>query len=262
MKRLAMNYLKLEFPSKVLNHQVAVDILIPEGPSPNQGWPTLYLLHGHGESNSIWMRYTQLEHYVRYDAAVPLAVIMPNASNSFYTDSGYGNYWTYVSEELPEHMENMFHLDARRENRFAAGFSMGGFGAFKLALNKPERFAGAYSISGALDNLMKPLGAGEEALAERRELLFGNRQDFSGSVNDLETLAIRLGSHGGAIPELVMYCGENDFLIEANRTFDAFLTKHGIEHSYFETEEDGHTHRFANRMLLDILKAIKEKIVP
>lgn len=239
-----------------------IDMLIPQGPAPEHGWPTLYLLHGYGESNSHWMRFTQLEHLVQHDAKIPIAVVMPNVSNSFYTDSPYGNYWTYVSQELPRQVSQLFHIDSRRENTFVAGFSMGGFGTFKLALNKPNHFAAAYSISGALGNLMEPMTTiGEDALAGRRELLFGPEQDFKGSVNDLESLALSLGTDGNPTPELVMYCGDQDFLIESNRAFDAFLTAHNIAHTYIESQQDGHTHRFANRVILEILKDIKQKII-
>lgn len=256
-----LNYVKTEFRSEALHCQVVMDMLIPQGPAPEHGWPILYLLHGFGESNSHWMRFTQLEHLVQYDAKIPLAIVMPNVSNSFYTDSAYGNYWTYVSEEIPEHINQLFHIDNRRENTFVAGFSMGGFGAFKLALNKPNHFAAAYSISGALDNLMKPMTIGEDALAGRRELLFGAEQNFKGSVNDLETLSQSLGSNKNPTPELAMYCGDQDFLIDFNRSFHTFLTINNIPHTYIESEREGHTHRFANVVLLEILKDIKQKII-
>ena len=71
---------------------------------------------------------------------------------SFYTDEAYGGrYWTFVSEELPELVGRFFRVSERREDTFVAGLSMGGYGALKLALRQPERFAAAASLSGALD---------------------------------------------------------------------------------------------------------------
>ena len=64
----------------------------------------------------------------------------------------YGKkYWTFVSDELPQIARSFFHLSDKREDNFVAGLSMGGYGAFKLALNHPDRFAAAASLSGALD---------------------------------------------------------------------------------------------------------------
>ncbi|WP_147306764.1 hypothetical protein [Paenibacillus taihuensis] len=56
-------------------------------PPPEHGWPTLYLLHGYSEGNSLFMRYTIIEHLLKWDVPTPLAVVMPAASNSFCTDS-------------------------------------------------------------------------------------------------------------------------------------------------------------------------------
>lgn len=42
-------------------------------------------------------------------------------------------------------------LSEKREDNFIAGHSMGGYGSFKIALLKPESFAAAASLSGALD---------------------------------------------------------------------------------------------------------------
>ncbi|REE92778.1 putative esterase [Paenibacillus taihuensis] len=57
-----------------------------------------------------------------------------------------------MAHELPQRVESMFRLSSRREDRFIAGFSMGGFGVLKTALNPPDRYAAAFSISGTLLN--------------------------------------------------------------------------------------------------------------
>ncbi|WP_160724963.1 alpha/beta hydrolase [Bacillus sp. USDA818B3_A] len=257
---MRMNYLKTEFLSTSLGHQVCVDILVPEGPPPEGGWPILYLLHGYSEGNSLLMRYTQIEHMVKWDVNVPLVVVMPGASNSFYTDSPYGNYWTYISKELPERVEALLHISSRRENQFVAGFSMGGFGALKTAFHFPDRFGGVFSISGAVGDFFDtPEVNGVDALAGRRELFFGKREDFDGSANDLKSLALRMNAAEGPNPELVLYCGKNDFLIEANRSFHAYLEENDIKHRYVENEGT-HSHTYANQQLLDILQTIKSRI--
>ena len=55
------------------------------------------------------------------------------------------------SEELPRVMGAFFRFSDRREDTFVAGLSMGGYGALKLALRHPDRFAAAASLSGAVD---------------------------------------------------------------------------------------------------------------
>lgn len=91
--------------------------------------PTLYLLHGLSDDHTIWLRRTSIERYV---ASMGLAVVMPAVHRSFYTDMDKGyRYWTFISEELPALARSFFPLSDKREDNFAAGLSMGGYGAFK-----------------------------------------------------------------------------------------------------------------------------------
>ena len=62
-----------------------------------------------------------------------------------------GRYWDYVAEELPEIVGNFFRISQDPSKTYVAGLSMGGYGAMKLALTHPDRFAAAATLSGALD---------------------------------------------------------------------------------------------------------------
>lgn len=115
----------------------------------HQKFPVLYLLHGLSDDHTMWQRATSIERYV---SVLNLAVVMPTVYRGFYTDMKHGHaYWTFISEELPHIAESLFPVSGRREDRFAAGLSMGGYGAFKLGLRNPGRFAAVASLSGALD---------------------------------------------------------------------------------------------------------------
>ena len=81
-----------------------------------------------------------------------MAVIMPEVQRSFYCDMTNGpRYFTYIVDELPALCQRLFRVSARREDNFVAGLSMGGYGAMKAALSRPERYAAAASFSGAVD---------------------------------------------------------------------------------------------------------------
>ena len=92
-----------------------------------------------------------------------MAVVMPAVDRSFYTDmSQRGNrYWTYISEELPSVARFLFPISGARKDNFVAGLSMGGYGAMKLGLTFPDRFAAAASLSGALDVSQLLKGSGK-----------------------------------------------------------------------------------------------------
>jgi pimeloyl-ACP methyl ester carboxylesterase len=114
-----------------------------------RGHPTLWLLHGLSDDESVWSRLTSIERYV---APLGLSVVMPNVNRSFYANmrSGY-RYWDFVSQELLEKVRGFFPLSSAREDNFVAGLSMGGYGALKLAFTLPEQFAAAASLSGVTD---------------------------------------------------------------------------------------------------------------
>jgi S-formylglutathione hydrolase FrmB len=105
----------------------------------------------------------------------------------------------------------LFPLSHEREDTFVAGLSMGGYGAFKLALRCPEKFAAAASLSGALD-LVSRLSHFKKDF----DLIFG------GAIppeEDLFPLAERLAASEGPKPKLYQACGTEDYLFDGNRKF-------------------------------------------
>ena len=163
-----MAFFDCHFFSDALGLTVSAHVLIPQESTRQIGmesrparaaYPTLYLLHGLSDDHTIWMRRTSIE---RYAAAKNIAVVMPAVGRSFYQDMASGpRYWTYLSEELPRLMRQFFPLSSLREDNFAAGLSMGGYGALRLGLACPERFAAAASLSGALDLAGRLAAAGK-----------------------------------------------------------------------------------------------------
>src|SRR4030095_9474870 len=100
---------------------------------------TLYLLHGHSDDHTAWQRYTSIE---RYAEDLNLVVVMPAVHLSFYNDMAHGGkYWQFISEEVPALARDIFPLSAERKDNYVAGLSMGGYGAFKMALTHQARYA-------------------------------------------------------------------------------------------------------------------------
>ena len=163
-----------------------------------------------------------------------LAVVMPNVHRSFYADmkSG-GRYWEFVSEELPQIVKSFFPVSSRREDTFAAGLSMGGYGAFKLALRCPEKFAAAASLSGAAD--IYGFWSGKDDFDKDMNLIFGTKEEFLNSENDLFKLSLELKESGRNIPMLFQACGTEDFLYEGNLKFRDHLRNLDYDLHYQES---------------------------
>jgi putative tributyrin esterase len=196
---------------------------------------TLYLLHGHSDDHTAWQRYTSIE---RYAEILNLAVVMPAVHLSFYNDMAHGGkYWQFISQEVPTLVRDMFALSSKREDNFVAGLSMGGYGAFKMALTHPDRFAAAASLSGAVDisEVVRVKKEDPENKAWREEMrtVFGDLTKVPGSKHDLFALARKVAK-SPIKPRLYQCCGTEDDLYPQNIRFRDAIQKLTIDLTYEE----------------------------
>lgn len=238
-----MALIQCRFFSDVLGLSTSMTVILPEtthtqigmqGQSSSGPHPTLYLLHGMSDDDTIWLRRTSIERYV---SNLGLAVVMPQVDLSFYTDMAEGNrYWTFISEELPAKCRSFFPLSSRREDNLVAGLSMGGYGAFKLALRRPDMFAAAASLSGAL-NMSRRIedDAVEGSAGSLFRRIFGP-DGPAGTDNDLLHLLdnFRSEEQRHQAPMLYQCCGTEDFLYEDNLTFRDACQSAGMKLTYEE----------------------------
>lgn len=255
-----MAFLQANIYSNVLGMEVMMNVILPQrtekliGTSTagnSEDVPVLYLLHGMGGNHSVWERRTNIERYV---SDLGLAVIMPSTDLGWYADTQYDmNYWTFLSEELPKICHELFpQLSQKREKTFAAGLSMGGYGAFKLGLRQPERFAAIASLSGPLN-----IGARVDDLLLLRgeaywEGVFGPLQDFKGSEHDLLHLLDQAINEGKELPDIFLACGEQDPLLHASQDVSARLARAKIPH-FFETATGNHDWLFWDQWIQKVI---------
>lgn len=213
-----MALIQCQFYSEVLNLSTSMTVILPQTSTKVGKFQTLYLLHGLSDDDTIWTRRTSIERYVE---PLGLAVVMPQVHRSYYTDMKYGTkYWTFLTEELPSLARSFFPLSDAREDNFVAGLSMGGYGAFKWALNRPEQFSAAASLSGALDIVSRINKADNE---EVFRLAFGD-EDVTETEHDLLSLIEK--THTNQLkPMLYQCCGTEDFLYEDNIRFKELCEK-------------------------------------
>lgn len=249
---------EVNFLSEVLTIRSTMYVLLPQrtraemkGKRPPK-YRTLYLLHGHSDDYTAWMRWSSIEKYVE---GLDLAVVMPAVNLSFYTDMAHGGkYWHFISEEVPAVVREMFSLSSRRENNFVAGLSMGGYGAFKLALTCPDRYAAAASLSGAVDirEVVKAHGHPEdEAWLEDMRNVFGDLGKVPGSKHDLFALAKKV-ARAPVKPRLYQCCGTEDFLYADNIRFRDAVRKLPLDLTYEEGPGE-HVWPYWDRMIQNVL---------
>jgi putative tributyrin esterase len=238
-----MPLFQCDFFSETLMLSTSMTVILPRNPakfvkdqdgSSSGKYSTLYLLHGLSDDHTIWLRRTSIE---RYAEAYGIAVVMPNVHRSFYTNMKDGfDYWTFVSEEVPAFAQACFPLSARRDHNFAAGLSMGGYGAFKMALRRPDLFAASASLSGGVDVASQSLNG--LFLGNEYERIFGSREEVRGSEDDLFLLAERIAVLEGPVPMLYQCCGTEDFLYKDNIRFRDHCRNLGLPLTYEEEPGD------------------------
>lgn len=246
-----MALIECRFYSEVLSENTTILVIIPtvtfedtmqQRPASyisGARYQSLYLLHGLSDDCTSWVRNTSIERYAQERC---LAVVMPATGKSFYADMVHGSrYWTFISEEVPKVARHLFPLSDKREDNFTAGVSMGGYGAFKLALRKPESFYAAASLSGAADlGHVVLMARRQPAMKRMLENIFGDLDSIAGSENDLLYLLKRLKNGNTEVPKLYQCCGTEDLSYPLISKFNEYLQDLGIEPA-FESSPGGHT---------------------
>lgn len=249
-----MALIHANFYSETLGMERSMDVILPQvqngigqdGKQTAEKVPVLYLLHGASDDQTIWQRRTSIE---RYAVAKGLAVVLPCTDLGFYTDMKYGyDFYQFFSKELPRVVHEFFPMiSEKREDTFMAGLSMGGFGAFKLAINCPEQYSYAASLSGYLDPVLGLEQLGERFLGN----VMGTKEELVHSINDLPWRLEEQLSAKAELPKFYMCCGTEDFLYDINVHFrDQF--KDRVALTYLE-EPGTHEWGFWDRNIQRIL---------
>jgi S-formylglutathione hydrolase FrmB len=169
------------FRSAILHSSVSYCVFLPanySSPSTKtQRYPVLYLLHGLGgneQSAAVSGEWTVLQdlrrdHRVgalpearqnraralleaRQNGVGDFLVVAPDGWDTFYINSRDGKtlYGDFFLREFMPFIERAYRIRAERSARGITGFSMGGYGALRMAFAHPELFGSASAHSGVL----------------------------------------------------------------------------------------------------------------
>ncbi len=232
--------LQVQCHSSILRTDVPIQVLLPQpseeasstGPTAGKsGIPVLYLLHGLSEDQTAWVRHSSIERCVEPHG---MAVVMPAAGRSFYTDMRRGaGYGQFIADELPFLMKRLFRLSDKREDTFIAGHDMGGYGALKTAIAHPGRYAAAASLSGALD-LRTLYEVPDDEIRQELLQVFGTWSECVAGRHHLPEMLERAVREGTELPRLFQCCGTEDFLLKDNRMFASTAGRLGSGLAYLE----------------------------
>ena len=244
-----MAFMEIQIKSNMLDMNTTIAVIYPEHSQKNKNIKVLYLLHGYTGHYMDWMRQTAIE---RYANSYDLCVVMPSVHNSYYTNNIYNiKYFDYVAKELPQIIEGMFKVSKKKEDRYVAGLSMGGYGALKIGLTFPHKFHKVASLSGAIDvdriyELNKHLPKSKQFISAFRKM------PVKGTKNDIYYL-LNKANEKNNIPGLFIACGTDDFLYPDHLNLLTYLNEKNIPHTHVESP-GGHEWRLWDVYIKDVLK--------
>ena len=264
-------------------------------------YPVLYDLHGYSLTAERWVGILKAREAIDRDIAAgkvrDLIVVFPDAmsihNGSMYSSSvTTGDWETFIAHDLVAYMDGHYRTLANRNSRGLSGHSMGGYGAFRIGMKRPDVFSVLYPMSSCClspravtpaDPAIEQIKSADEAA----KLQMGARTTLAASAAsaawapdpqnppfylDLPTRAgapdatviarYAANSPHAMLPQYVtslkkyraiqMDVGLQDTLLKDNQEMDRLLTEFSIQHNY-QTYEGNHVDHIPQRFEENVL---------
>lgn len=195
---------KIRIKSNFLNADTNLNIYLPPNYNKNKKYSLLFLLHGYGGNENNWIENGLINNYmdnlIHQKKINPFIIVMPAGKKSFYV----GNTEKFIIKEMYPYILKNYSIKDTKNNIAIAGVSMGGFGAFSLAIKNQNIFSTSISLSGAFkDNYLKGISRVKyKSLNKKTKLYF--------------------------------YCGKQDFLYTTNIDLFSKFKKYSVKYDFFE----------------------------
>lgn len=220
----APELVKVKSPS--MGVEVSNIVVLPDSyPDGAAEYPVIYLLHGYGGDHRMWTAMRPDLPEVASEKNV--IFVMPDGGTSWYWDSPKNpalKYETYVAGELVPFVDSKYKTVKSPKGRAIAGLSMGGHGALWLAINHPDVFGAAGSMSGGVD--IRPFPNNWDMAKSLGD--YASNPEIWDSHTVIEALSkIRPGS-----PAIIIDCGTSDLFYRVNEKLHEKLLYMNIPHDY------------------------------
>lgn len=191
---------------------------------PGEPLPVLWLIHGGGDNYGDWIYHTRVSDLAERKQ---LVVVMPSVRD-FTSSRSDVEYYSWVSEELPEFVRKILPISHKREKNFIAGLSMGGYLSYRIALNHCQRYSHVGSLSSPLDIVAdyRARHANSKTLASADSLI--------GTDRDIRFLVENALARGEQLPKMFQACGTEDFTWEINVNMRNFFREKGLDLTWKE----------------------------
>ena len=254
----------IQFRSELTQKVLPYNVILPADYRTSRAtrYPVLYLLHGFGGHYSDWVTRTNLADYA---SQYRMIVVTPEGNNGWYTDSvntATDNYESYILKELFPDVEQRYRTIEARYGRGIAGLSMGGYGAIKFGLKRPDVFAFAASMSGTLnvaswtEDYLKDMKSIRDSVFR----VFGPPGSGTRQKNDIFEIVRGMSpSRVASLPYFYLDTGTEDFFASNSQQFAVLLREKKIPHEYRELPGD-HNWAYWDQQIPEVLRIAAEKM--
>ena len=200
------------------------------GEDPQRRYPVLYLMHGGGESHTVWQRKGNLrevaDRLIDTHAISDMIIVCPegNEQNMMYFNAPQWKYEDYFFQELIPYIEANYRARTDKGGRAIAGFSMGGGAATVYGVHHPELFCLVYDISGYLRRMPlewlknDPSGEWRQQIIEENNPILRIQNGSEEEVKAWQQV------------QWIVSVGDHDFTLELNMDFVKALRQRGIDY--------------------------------
>jgi enterochelin esterase-like enzyme len=231
-------------------------------------YPVLLALHdGQGDERFLLKRGTAaaLRDEMARGALREMVIVCPRGVGTWFADSydGAVRYTRFLAEELVPFVEAHYRVIPERSARAAAGISMGGFGALRSGLTRPDLFAVVGGLSPAVQQLSwRTVQTLPFFIRPSFHRVFGKEEKRNNlRESDLYDMLLRDPTLAGRAPEVLLRCGTEDrwrlgqITAFLKRFLDALRVRNELV-----LEPGGHDWTYWRRALPELIRAVAARL--
>jgi enterochelin esterase-like enzyme len=193
----------------------------------------------------------------------PMILIMPDAGTGWYSNTvdGKVRYEDMLIEEFIPFIDRTYRTRPQRLFRSAVGLSMGGYGAFMLAMRHPNLFSAAAALSPGIHAEHEVIGMDDASYQRYFAPLYGANLQGEARLSEAWRTHSPLGLARTLPVEQLnrtrwwIDIGDDDFLSQGSDAMHTVLKQRGIKHEY-RVRDGGHTWWYWRTGLVDALEFV------
>ena len=146
-----------QFTGTITKVNVPFSVTLPDNYYKDcKEYPIVYGLHGIEENNKSFMNQTiSIRNAIKDGAIEDYILVTPDSCYDGWWDNSKCKAEDNLIQELIPYMEANYRVKKGASYRLLYGFSMGGAGAFRLAVKYPKMWAATYTVDAAFESADK-----------------------------------------------------------------------------------------------------------